>query len=190
MHELRKYAKMTLKNIIKNYSWLNIEQKLLELYPDEKDNGNLPLYEEVFEKLRFMTPENSDIMLNLSWQHDAFDGKNYVDVSGKDLSRSKSLPIETDACAIEFTPWNKWLGMEITDNTLKDFTELEILCHSLYEMTFFDFDEDSIQNEVKRIQDIAEDFNNMSEEEKRKHTRSIDDFLKESEDEEQDEQEE
>jgi hypothetical protein len=36
---------MTLKQIVKNYIWLNIEQKLLELYPDEEENGNLSLYE-------------------------------------------------------------------------------------------------------------------------------------------------
>ncbi len=73
--------------------------------------------------------------------------------------------------------------MEITENTLKDFTELEILCHSLYEMTFIDFEEESIQDEIKRIHDIKDEYENMSEEEKRKSTRSAEDFLKEFDDE-------
>jgi hypothetical protein len=124
---------MTLKQIIKDYIWLNIKPKMLELYPDEEENGNLALYEEVLEKLRFMAPVSSDIMLNITWQQDDFDDEKYVDVSGNDLNPDTTLPIITDACAIEFTPWNKWLGMEITENTLKDFSELEILCHSLYE---------------------------------------------------------
>jgi hypothetical protein len=170
---------MTLKQIIKNYTWLNIKQKLLELYPDEEENGNLLLYEEVLEKLRFMSPVSSDIMLNITWQQDDFDDEKYVDVSGKDLNPDTTLPIVTDACAIEFTPWNKWLGMEITDNTLKDFSELEILCHSLYEMTFIDFEEESIQDEIKRIHDIKDEYDNMSEEERKKNTKSLDDFLKE-----------
>jgi len=170
---------MTLKQIIKNYTWLNIKQKLLELYPDEEENGNLPFYEEVLEKLRFMSPVSSDIMLNITWQQDDFDDEKYVDVSGKDLNPDTTLPVVTDACAIEFTPWNKWLGMEVTENTLKDFTELEILCHSLYEMTFVDFEEESIQDEIKRIHNIKDEFDNMSEEEKRKHTRSAEDFLNE-----------
>lgn len=34
------------------------------------------------------------------------------------------------------------------------------------EMTFVDFDEDSIQKEIKRIQDIAMEFDKMSAEEK------------------------
>ncbi len=57
---------MTLKQIIKNYTWLNIKPKLLELYPDEEEHGNLSLYEEVLEKLRFMTPVSSNIMLNIT----------------------------------------------------------------------------------------------------------------------------
>ena len=170
---------MTLKQIIKNYTWLNIKQKLLELYPDEEENGNLPFYEEVLEKLRFMSPISSDIMLNITWQQDDFDDEKYVDVSGKDLNPDTTLPVVTDACAIEFTPWNKWLGMEVTENTLKDFTELEILCHSLYEMTFVYFEEESIQDEIKRIHDIKDEYDNMSEEERRKNTKSLDDLLKE-----------
>ena len=90
----------------------------------------------------------------------------------------------TDACAIEFTPWSQWLGMEITENALENFSELEIMGHSLYEMTFIGLEEDSIQNEIKRIQEIRDEYDNMSEEEKRKNTRSFEDFLKELEDEE------
>lgn len=174
---------MILKQIIKNYTWLNIKQKLLELYPDEEENGNLSLCEEVFERLPFMVPIPSNIMLNITWQHDDFDDTKYVDVSGKDLNPDTTMPIVTDACAIEFTPWNQWLGMEITENTFEDFTELEILCHSMYEMTFIDFEEKSIQDEIKRIHDIKNKYDNMSEEEKIKHTRSAEDFLKSIDDE-------
>ncbi|MFC2080559.1 DUF6557 family protein, partial [Bacteroidota bacterium] len=85
-----------LKEYYKKKTWLNIKPKLIELYPDEEDNGNLPLYEEVLEKLRFMIPEYSDIMLDITWQHDELDNESYVDVSGKDLHQDKSLPIETD----------------------------------------------------------------------------------------------
>jgi len=170
---------MTLKQIIKNYTWLNIKPKLLELYPEEEENGNLALYEEVLEKLRFLPPVSSNIMLNITYQQDDFDNETYVDVSGKDLNPDPNLPIFTDACAIEFTQWNKWLGMDITENTIRDFSELEILCHSLYEMTYIDFDEKSIQNEIERIKDIKDEYDNMSEDEKRKHTWSADDLLKE-----------
>ena len=175
---------MTLNQIIKSYTWLNIKPKLIELYPEEEENGNLPRYEEVLEKLRFMIPEASDIMLNITWQHDELDNESYVDVSGKDLNPDHSLPMVTDACAIEFTPWSQWLGMEITENALENFSELEIMGHSLYEMTFIGLEEDSIQNEIKRIQEIRDEYDNMSEEEKRKNTRSFEDFLKELEDEE------
>lgn len=173
---------MTLKQILKGYTWLNISLKLIELYPEEDENRNLPRYEVVLEKLRYMIPEVSDIMLNITWQHDELENENYVDVSGKDLNSDHSQPIVTDSCAIEFTPWSQWLGMEISENTLENFSELEIICHSLYEMTFVGFEEESIQNEIKRIHEIREEYDNMSEEEKRKNTRSVEDFFKELED--------
>jgi hypothetical protein len=46
-------------------------------------------------------------------------------------------------------------------------------------MTFIDFEEESIQDEIKRIHDIKDEFDNMSEEDKRKNNRSVEDFLKE-----------
>lgn len=179
MTKKRIKKEMNLKQIIKNYTWLNIKPKLLELYSEEEENGNLALYEEVLEKLRFMHPVSSDIMLNITYQQDDFDNKTYVYVGGKDLNPDPNLSIFTDACAIEFTPWNQWLGMEITENTMHDFSELEILCHSLYEMTFIDFNEESIQNEIERIKAMKDEYDNMSEEEKGKHTWSIDDLFKE-----------
>jgi len=169
---------MTLQQILKKYTWLNIRLMLLELYPDEEDN--LSAYEDVLEKLRFMSPVSSEIMLQLTLHEpENLDDESYVDVSGKDLNPDPEMPVFTDACGIEFTPWNQWLGMEITENTLSNFSELEILCHSLYEMTFVAFDEVSIQKEMGRIRNIKEEFDNMSEEEKLKNSRSIEDLLKE-----------
>lgn len=45
-------------------------------------------------------------------------------------------------------------------------------------MTFIDFEEESIQDEIKRIQDIKNEYDNMSEEEKIKNTRSVKELLK------------
>ncbi|MFW5701028.1 MAG: DUF6557 family protein, partial [Cyclobacteriaceae bacterium] len=59
------------------------------------------------------------------------------------------------------------------------------LCHSLYEMTFIDFEEESIQDEIKRIHDTKDKYDNMSDDEKRKNTRSAEDLLNELEDDEE-----
>lgn len=168
---------MNLKQIIKKYTWLNIETLLLELYPDEEHN--IESYEEVYQKLIFMSPKPSDIMLRLSWEHDEFDGTPYVSVDGRDMDPDADIPYFTDSCAIEFTPWEEWLGMEITEETLASFTELEILCHSLWEMTFVDFDEEIIQEELQNLNDTVNDLKNMDEEERAVSTRTIEDFLNE-----------
>lgn len=46
-------------------------------------------------------------------------------------------------------------------------------------MTFIDFEEESIQDEIKHIHDSKTEFDYMSDEGKRKNTRSVEDLLKE-----------
>ena len=84
----------------------------------------------------------------------------------------------SNGVALEFTKWNKWLGMNIHEMTCKEFTELEIIAHCLYEMTFVDYEESDIQAEFDRIKGIAEEFKNLSPEEKKSKTQSLDDLLK------------
>ena len=72
--------------------------------------------------------------------------------------------------------------MDIDKNTLQDFTELEIIAHCLYEMTFIDFEEEEIQAEMDKLKDIADEYKNMTEEEKKENTISLDDLLKDLDD--------
>jgi cell division septum initiation protein DivIVA len=79
---------------------------------------------------------------------------------------------------IGITPWNEWLGMTISKQTAEEFTELEIISHCLYEMTFMGYDEAEIQDFKSDLEKRVDDFKNMSEEEK-KNLKSIDDLLSE-----------
>jgi len=152
---------------------------LLQLYPDEQKN--ISAYEQVFNQLKLMQPLACDISIVVSNEQDAFDESEYVDVSGRENNPVENTNRLTDSLAIEFTPWNEWLGMDIDKDTLQDFTELEIIAHCLYEMTFMGFDEDEIQGEMDKIKGIADEYKNMSEEEKKANTKSLDDLLEEGE---------
>jgi len=58
--------------------------------------------------------------------------------------------------AIEFTPWNEWCGMQIDPDALKTFTPVDIVVHSLWEMTYISHNEmdiENTQNELKGIVD-------------------------------------
>lgn len=158
--------------------WLSIEYTLLSIYPDQKDS--IDAYRDVYEKLLEMIPvENAMQIVLTHYLSDDVDGGSYVDVSGyKETNDPDSL---TDSYAIEFTPWAQWLGMEISEATSRDFSELKIISHCLYEMTFCGYDEDEIQDKFSDIKDDIEEYKNMTPEEKQKNTKSLDDFLNEEE---------
>ena len=49
--------------------------------------------------------------------------------------------------------------MDIDKQSLLDFSELELISHCLFEMTFFSFEKDEIQKELDRINDVVEEIN-------------------------------
>ena len=165
---------MELKKFIQSNSWLSVATILLQLYPNEEKN--ISGYQKVFEELLFMQPKDSEIIIVVAHQKDDFDGEEYVDVSGKYANPKNEE--EEYSQAIEFTPWNKWLGMEICQESLLHFSELEIISHCLYEMTFAGFKEEEIQEEFRSIEKTIEDYKNMTEEEKNANTTSLDELMK------------
>ena len=165
---------MKFKKLIQTNAWLSVEIILLELYPDE--GKNISGYKEVFEELLFMHPDDSEISIIVAHQKDDFDGVEYVDVSGKYANPKNEE--EEFSQAIEFTAWSKWLGMDISQESLLHFSELEIISHCLYEMTFVGFEEDEIQEELNSIEKSAEEFKNMTDEDKKANTISLEELMK------------
>lgn len=165
---------MILKELINTNQWLSVEFTLLSLYPDQEDS--IDLYKEVYEKLRLIEPITGDMSIVLThYDEEEEPDDNYVQVSGK---KYNELEKKIEHYAIEFSPWNEWLGMEIEEETLASFNELEIISHCLFEMTFVSFDEEEIQDEFNALKKRADEFENMTDEEKKASTRSLDDFLK------------
>lgn len=68
--------------------------------------------------------------------------------------------------------------MEISPESLLHFSELEIISHCLYEMTFIGFEEKEIQEELKSIEKSIEDYKNMTDEEKKANTTSLEELMK------------
>jgi hypothetical protein len=166
---------MNFNTLIKTNNWLSVKATLLALYPDQK--SSITAYEEVFEKLKWMTPVEVSINIVLYQYYDDETFKpSCVDVAGINLKPSKDDI--NDSLAIEYSPWNQWLGMEIGELTLKEFTELEIISHCLNEMTYAGFIEEEIQADLKRIENVAEEYRSMTDEEKKMNTTTLDDLMK------------
>jgi len=166
---------MTLNKLIQTNSWLSVSTIFLELYPEEEKN--IPGYESVFEKLLIMNPEETDMAIVITNERDDFDGEKYVDVSGS--SSHPKNEEEEFSQAIEFTPWDQWLGMDISTESLKYFSELEIVAHCLHEMTFVGFEEEEIQEELKSFEKTVEEYKKMTNKEKGKNTTALEEFLNE-----------
>lgn len=79
------------------------------------------------------------------------DNAEYVNVSGRYNNPEDNTNGHTNSLAIEFTAWNEWQGMDIDKKSLQNFSELEIIAHCLYEMTFVGFEEEEIQAEINNI---------------------------------------
>lgn len=168
---------MKFSKLIKSNSWLSVELILLQLYPDEKNR--ISDYEKVFDDLKFLKSTDTEISIVISWVKDDFDNHEYVDVSGCERIDTQLPDEHNRLLALEFTSWDKWLGMEVDEKTLQDFTELEIISHCLYEMTFISFDQEIIQEEIDKLEKLADEIRNMSEEEKKVKLKSWDELKNE-----------
>jgi hypothetical protein len=153
---------MKLFEIIKSNNWLSIELTLLKLYPDQGTMADY--YRNVFEKLKFLEPEEYDMCIILTENNCDFDDESevrtYVDVSGR--KKEKDPNSITDSYAIEFVEWEKWLGMDLAPETTRKFSELEIIAHCLYEMTFIGYNEKEIKKQFNTINDRVEKFKKLT----------------------------
>ncbi|TAF59026.1 MAG: hypothetical protein EAZ58_14070, partial [Flavobacterium sp.] len=124
-------------------------------------------YKTVFEKLTIIEPAEYDELEIILTKYDSdtnIESEPYVDVSGQ-----KKVPDANQIAtsyAIEFLEWDKWLGMDLAPNTIKNFSDLEVIAHCLFEMTFIDYDEDAIQDQLKSINLKVDEYKKLPDEEK------------------------
>ena len=158
------------KSLIDTNHWLSVEFTLKKLYSDLFEDTES--YRKVYEKLKQISPQNTDITLVI---------RPYADKEGEEITVHDvygKKPHEEYGLALDFMTWDKWLGFSISEETMSSYNELEIIAHSLYEMTFFGYDEEEIQKQFKSIERIAEEYKNMSPEEKKANTITLEELKK------------
>lgn len=137
---------MKLKQIIDTTHWLSIQSILLSQYPEVKKT--IHAHRNVYEKLKQLEPVNCHIEIVISEYKDNFNKETVIgyDIYGRNTNEDKP-----ERYALEFKEWKIWLGMEIANETIVKFSELEIAAHCLYEMTFLGFEESKIQEQFNKI---------------------------------------
>ena len=96
---------MKFKDIIINSNWIEIEKLLLTL---DKNKDNLEGYKKVYDELKKLRPKRSDCVLSI--KHVKNVEEEYEDVFGISKKNNQNY-------ALDFTPWQEWLGMEIDQKT-------------------------------------------------------------------------
>lgn len=133
----------TFGELIHAYTWSDVEPVFERLYPGTDDwvidHGR------VFHTLRTLTPRLSDYDLVIG-TIDTPDYGEWVDISGRNGD---------EVVAIEFVDWAEWLGMVLDRATAERFSSEEVIAHAVWELSFFGFDEASIQERWHEIESLA-----------------------------------
>ena len=132
-----------LGELVHAYAWRDLEETFIRLYPGDPDW--VLQHARVFDHLKTIRPRLSDLEIVIDTVEDA-DGDLWIDVSGRS---------DDELVAIEFVDWAEWLGMVIDDSTMHRFTTEEVAVHCVWEMSFFGFDEDTIQEKWGEIEVLA-----------------------------------
>jgi hypothetical protein len=81
---------------------------------------------------------------------------------GDDLEFLERL--RSPSYALEYTPWGEWLNFIISEETLSQYSELEIITYCMFEMTWSGYDEEIIQGHLamfeERYNEMVEDIEN------------------------------
>ena len=161
---------MKLWDLIRLVNFDDVSEALKKQYDYEDTDG----YEYVFCKLFDMEPvtpkDNMRIIVEWIEPDERFNESGYWRVDGKcgKLYKDEEPPEHLEGCnddflnsevgyALDFTPWNEWLGMEIDEISFQKLTKDEVCARILWEMTFHGFDEEPIQERSKELLDMVED---------------------------------
>ena len=138
---------MTLKILLSQYSQDDIIKRLIKLYPDQKKN--IIGYKNCLKELSILSPKLDEMKILIEKNYDKYDKKYYCHVCAIDKNNQ--------TWAIEFEPWENWLGMEIDTKTYKKYNKLDVICHCLYEMTFAGFSNKKVKKEKDNLKKLLKD---------------------------------
>ena len=139
--------KPILNDAVKIFSDDEIINRLLQIYPDQKKSKEG--YKKVLKEIRTLKPVRTATEIEVTKVKDSHEPHNeFTDISG-------SKPKTKMTYALEFLPWNKWLGMKIAKVSLLHYDYLDIVAHCLWEMTWMGFDQAGIATELKSLVDVG-----------------------------------
>jgi len=159
---------MKVKELIESIDVLKFIDAMERLYYDKPEEQIPPMtkksventlagYVSVLDELKGIEPVHADISVSVKYVPEStweFDGESFVDEPFWSISGHK--PGDPQSWAIEFNPWEEWLGMEIIAPETPMSNE-ELAAHIVWEMTFCGFTNDDVKAKNKEIFDAVEE---------------------------------
>jgi hypothetical protein len=169
------------KELITSTPWTEIETQLLKAYP----NANVSHYKHAHAILRRLkaNPNAMRIVLevlepegpNLPGEVDVY-GLNgtlrsdFEAFAPKVADEALDSPDQEMPHALDVTPWEDWLGMQIDPVSLQEFDSAQLIAHCLWELTFHGFEPSEIRAFSEGLQARAQAIQAMASDERRKHS--------------------
>ena len=140
---------MKLSELISRYTWQEVEPLYIQLYPKQKRSRKKA--REAFEYIQSLKPVGYEMRIHLEYQDDEAGG--YHDVSGRDGCLRENG--QEECFGLFLMDWDEWLGMEIEAETLEKYSELDILCHCFWEMTWCGYSMEKVKKFRKRLDRLS-----------------------------------
>jgi hypothetical protein len=143
----------TLKELIDESTDADVLATLVSAYDEDK---NLPGYQRALDRLRLMEPQAKDKMRIVVSRvsPDEINPEPWWHVGGRDEADER--------WAIGFVPWAEWLAMPVAVENC-DLTSAQMVAHCLWEMTFYGFEEEHVQEKKADLDRDCEELDYLVE---------------------------
>lgn len=142
---------MTFKELIHGLNYDDIWRVLAQEYSLEE--GAYETYKRVFEDLKTLEPDpyDSKTTLVVAKVEDCFEAGSFIfDIFGLEEGDESHY-------ALEMTSWSEWLNFKVLDKSIELYGAAAVVAHAIYEMTFFGYSSESVDERVQHEKHILEE---------------------------------
>ncbi|MBK8505467.1 MAG: hypothetical protein IPL46_26675 [Saprospiraceae bacterium] len=138
---------MKLHELIQRNHWLSVKLTLLKIEPELE--SVIDAYERIYGEIGVLEPKESSIILMIDRHWEEGEPTIHAHAYGYDSTIPNSEP--TRGLALEWVSWSKWLGFTLDRDAIDEWTEHEMISHSLIEMTLDGLTQEEIQETRNKI---------------------------------------